>query len=133
VILYLDSSAVVKLIQSETESVALRRYLRRHPTDTRVSSALARVEVVRAVLDGGAAAITAARRLLGRLNLLELQATLLDEAATLDAGQVLRSLDAIHLASAKATGAELRAVVTYDARMAAAAASLRLPVVTPTA
>ncbi len=131
-ILYLDSSALVKLIQSEGDSAALRRYLRRHAQDTRVSSALARVEVVRAVLEGGATAISAARRLLDRLTIVELQRPVLEEAATL-AGSRLRSLDAIHLASAKATGAELRAMVTYDTRMAAAAAALGLMVAAPAA
>jgi predicted nucleic acid-binding protein len=60
--LYLDSSALVKLIQREVESSALRRYLRRHRDDRRVTSALARVEVVRAVAGGGPNAIAHARR-----------------------------------------------------------------------
>jgi hypothetical protein len=55
---------------------------------------------------------------------------LLEDAATLDRG-VLRSLDAIHLASARTLGDELQAVVTYDARMATAAERLGLQVDTP--
>ena len=66
--LYLDSSALVKLVQRETESDALRRFLRRHRADQLVTSALARVEVVRAVLIGGPAALAQARRQLSRLD-----------------------------------------------------------------
>ncbi len=58
--IYLDSSAIVKLAVREPESDALRRYLRtRHP---RVSSALARAEVMRALLDKGESARKAGRR-----------------------------------------------------------------------
>lgn len=121
----------MKLVQREAESAALARYLRRHRTDDRVTSALARVEVVRAVAAGGAAAIAKARRQLGRVNQLALDSSLLDRAATLSPGTVLRSLDAVHLASAQAIGADLRAVVTYDHRMASVATALGLPVQRP--
>src|ERR1700730_662110 len=60
--LYLDSSALVKLVRREAESSPLRRFLRRHQDDGRVTSALARVEVVRAVTGGGPAAVAHARR-----------------------------------------------------------------------
>lgn len=66
--IYLDSSAIVKLAVREPESDALRRYLRtRHP---RVSSALARAEVMRALLDKGESARKAGRRALAHLDLL---------------------------------------------------------------
>ena len=55
--LYLDSSAIVKLVKAEPESAALRRYLRRRRENGRVTSALAQVEVVRAVAGGGPAAM----------------------------------------------------------------------------
>jgi predicted nucleic acid-binding protein len=55
----------------------------------------------------------------------------LDRAATLAPGTLLRSLDAIHLATAQLLGAELRAVVTYDTRMAQAALSLGMSVASP--
>jgi predicted nucleic acid-binding protein len=129
--LYLDSSALVKLVKKEAESSSLRRYLRRFGEDTRVTSALARVEVVRAVAAGGPAASAHARRLLGRLDQTSIDRELLDEAATLAPAMVLRTLDAIHLASARAVGPDLRAVVTYDERMAAAARDLGLVVDAP--
>ena len=119
--LYLDSSALVKLVRRETESSPLRRFLRRHRDDGRVTSALASVEVVRAVWGGGPAAVAHARRQLARVDQINLDRQLLDEAAALGPGIVLRSLDAIHLASARAVGHDLQAVVTYDQRMHAAA------------
>ncbi|MBI2206820.1 MAG: type II toxin-antitoxin system VapC family toxin [Candidatus Rokubacteria bacterium] len=125
---YLDSSALVKLVVAEPESAALRRYLRDEPG--RASCALARVEVVRAVRGHGPAAMTRARRVLQRLNLVPLDEELLDGAAALDP-RVLRSLDAIHLAAAQLFGEELTAVVTYDERMAAAAAMIDLAVAAP--
>jgi predicted nucleic acid-binding protein len=129
--LYLDSSALVKLVRREAESSSLRRFLRRHRDDGRVTSGLARVEVVRAVAGGGAAAVAHARRQLGRVDQVNIDPELLDEAAALAPGTVLRSLDAIHLASARAIGSDLRAVVTYDERMQGAASALGLVVQAP--
>ncbi|MDQ3353832.1 MAG: type II toxin-antitoxin system VapC family toxin [Actinomycetota bacterium] len=129
--LYLDSSALVKLVQREAESASLRRYLRRHVDEQRVTSELARVEVVRAVALGGAQATARARRQLRRLHLVPLDRRLLDDAAVLTAPSRLRSLDAIHLASAQRLGPELRAVVTYDRQMAQCARSLGLVVEAP--
>ena len=125
---YLDSWALVKLIIAEPESPALRRYLRGEPE--RASCALARVEILRAVRAHGAKATTRARQVLRRIDLIQLDDDLLDDAATLDAG-VWRSLDAIHLAAARTLGDELTAVVTYDGRMAAAADVLGLVVTAP--
>lgn len=129
--LYLDTSALVKLVQLEAETEALRGYLRRHPADLRITSALARVELVRAVLPGGPEAVAHARRQLGRLHQVILDRTVLDQAATLVPGTRLRSLDAIHIATAQAVGADLRAVVTYDNRMQELATAVRLPVEAP--
>jgi len=129
--LYLDSSALVKLVQRESESDALRRFLRRHRADQLVTSALARVEVVRAVLIGGPSALAQARRQLSRLDQILLSPEVLDRAATLAPHVQLRSLDAIHLAAAHVIGADLRAVVTYDLRMADAAQDLGLVVNSP--
>jgi predicted nucleic acid-binding protein len=127
-VVYLDSSALVKLVVAERESAALRRYVRAEPR--RASCALARVEVLRAVRPHGATAMTRARRLLRRLDLVQLDDELLDSAAALDAA-VRRSLDAIHLAAALTLADELTAVVTYDDRMATAAGVLGLTVEAP--
>ena len=129
--IYLDSSALVKLVQREAESDRLRRFLRRHRSDHLVTSALARVEVVRAVFGGGPGAVEQARRQLSRLDQIVLSNDLLDSAATLAPAGQLRSLDAIHLAAAQVVGRDLRAIVTYDRRMADAAGALGLTVETP--
>jgi len=131
VTLYLDSSALVKLIQREAESSALRRFLRRHRDHRRITSALARVEVVRAVAGGGPSAIAHARRQLARVNQVALDRDLLDAAAALAPGMALRSLDAIHLACASSLGGELRTVVTYDQRMRTAGFALGMVIDSP--
>jgi len=129
--LYLDSSAIVKLVQREPESNALRRFLRRHRDDRRVTSALARVEVVRAISGGGPAAIAHAGRQLARVDEIAIDRDLLDTAATIAPGEQLRSLDAIHLASAQAVAPNLRAILTYDQRMAAAGDALGMTIEAP--
>jgi len=127
-VVYLDSSALVKLVVAEPESAALRRFLRTEPD--RASCALARVEVIRAVRLHGPAATARARQLLRRLDLVQLDDDLLDQAGALGGG-VFRSLDAIHLAAAETLGDELTTVVTYDDRMTAAAGRLGLDVTAP--
>jgi uncharacterized protein len=125
---YLDSSALVKLVVEEPESQALVTYLGDHPT--RTSSALARVEVTRAVRPQGSRAVARARQLLARIALLHLDDALLDAAAALE-GDQLRSLDAIHIASAQTVTRGLAALVTYDRRMAEAASGIGLTVTAP--
>lgn len=127
-VVYLDSSALVKLVVEEPESVALSDHLRDQPI--RASCALARVEVARAVAPHGEPATARCRRLLARIALLALDDALLDAAASLN-GSTLRSLDAIHLAAACAFGDELGEIVTYDVRMADAARGLGLAVTAP--
>jgi len=125
---YLDSSALVKLVVLEPESRALRAYLRGEPQ--RVSCGLARTEVLRAVRPVGPAAIAAARRLLQRIDLIRLDDALFDAAGMLEPVG-LRSLDAVHLAAAHLVAPVLRAIVTYDRRMAEGAGALGFAVVAP--
>ena len=125
---YLDSSAIVKLAVKEPESEALRRNLRRR--QPLVSSALARTEVLRALLPGGAPALSSGRRVLSGIDLIRLNDRVLNSAGTLEPIE-LRSLDAIHLAAAKRLGKDLGEIVTYDERMAAAAMSMGFKVSAP--
>lgn len=125
---YVDSSALVKLAVREPESAALRRYLaRRRPL---VSSALARTEVMRALLPLGPDVVRRGREVLARMDLLRINDRVLDGAGLL-APADLRSLDAIHLASAELLGSDLRAFVTYDERLADAAAGQGFRVIQP--
>jgi predicted nucleic acid-binding protein len=125
---YLDSSALVKLAVREPESDALRRYLRRRRP--LLSSALARTEVLRALLPGGEPAVAAGRRVLERVDLVRVNDRILNLAGSLLPVE-LRSLDAIHLATARRLGAELSEIVSYDERMVAAARAMGLKTVTP--
>ena len=127
--LYLDSSALLKLVIEEKESRALLRFLERGPAE-RVSCSLARTEVLRATRRHGAAALERARALLQTLQLVQLGDALLDSAGMLDPLK-MRSLDAIHLSAAALIAPELTALVTYDARMAEGAALLGFPVASP--
>jgi predicted nucleic acid-binding protein len=126
---YLDTSAVVKLLMRERETSALRRELRQWPR--RASSSLLRVEVMRAIKRAGLPRLSApARRHLAALSLIRMDDALLDRAGDLDPAS-LRSLDAIHLASALTLGTDLGVVVTYDERMLQAATALGLPTASP--
>jgi predicted nucleic acid-binding protein len=126
--IYVDSSALVKLAVREPESAALRRYLvRRRPL---VSSALARTEVTRALLPLGSEAVRRGRDVLARVEILRANDRILDAAGVMVPSD-LRSLEAIHLASAEALGSDLRGFVTYDERLANAAAGRGLRVVRP--
>jgi hypothetical protein len=127
--IYLDSTAIVKLVVREAESGALRRWLRTHAR--RATSVLARVEVLRAVRAHGDRAVARARKVLARIVQVSIDDQVLAGAADLDVPG-LRSLDAIHLATAKRLGSDLQLVVTYDERMAAAAASLGIKITAPT-
>lgn len=128
--IYLDTSALVKLVVAEAESAALQRYLAGYSEDTVFSAALARTELLRAVSGSGQQALTQARSLLESIDLVSLTRRLLDEAGTLGP-PLLRSLDAIHLVAAQRAEGTLRSIVTYDHRMAAAATELGLTTATP--
>src|SRR5438876_565127 len=125
---YIDSSAIVKLTVREAESTALRAHLRRRRPV--VSSALARTEVLRALLPFGETVMARGVAVLGSLELIRMSDRVLIAAGRLLPSE-LRSLDAIHLATAQQLGRDLRHVVTYDDRMAAAAQDLGLGVAAP--
>ena len=125
---YLDASALVKLVNEEPESGALRRYHRGHPDQ--VASALGRVEVIRAARRRGASLVDRALAVLDETDLLDVDESILRSAAMIG-DPTLRSLDAIHLASAQALAEDVEALVTYDDRLARAAAELGFAVASP--
>jgi predicted nucleic acid-binding protein len=125
---YVDTSAVVKTVVAERESRALLRWLAR--AGELVACELVRVEAVRAVRASDPAAVPRARQAVATLTLIRLDDALYDAAADLEPVS-LRSLDAVHLAAARSVGSDLAGVVTYDRRMAEAAAALELRVEAP--
>ncbi len=127
--LYLDSSAFVKLVVEETESAAVRSFLSTRGA-RRVSSALLRTESLLAARHLGPDALAVVREGLRRVDLIGIDDRILDAAGILEP-QVLRTLDAIHLATALAVGDDLEAIVTYDERMLDAARFMGLATATP--
>lgn len=124
---YLDSSALVKLVARETESAALDRVAR--GLASRASSELAVVEVKRRARQFGAAAEASARVVLGRTELRPVDRDTLNRAAELDP-LGLRSLDAIHLATALSLEG-LDVFISYDQRLNEAAVAAGLNVESP--
>jgi predicted nucleic acid-binding protein len=124
---YLDASAIVKLVVDEPGSVAMHRWF--IETERAITSRLGVIETMRA--STRRTSDEAHRdRVLGELDVVELDPTIARMAATLEPA-TLRTLDAIHLATAIALLPDLDAFVTYDDRLAEAAHALHLPVVRP--
>ena len=126
---YLDTSALVKLVVAEDETAALRAWLgaeERLP----VACDLSRAELMRAVRRAGPDRVVRAREVLDSIALLDLPTPLFEDAGRLDP-TMLRTLDAIHLAAALDLGDDLQAIVTYDDRLAEAARSNGVAVLSP--
>jgi len=117
-VLYIDTSALAKLILEEPEPPALQDYL--SGAGTVVSSAVALTELVRAACRVRSDLEGEARQLLEHVVLVNVDRRVLERAATLSPREI-RTLDAIHLATAQMLGDELEVIVTYDARMGQAA------------
>jgi len=129
--LYLDTSALIKLIRREAESDALADWLDAQTPVAWVSSTLIEVELPRALRRVDPALLVAVPAIVARVSRYEI-----DEVARAAAAAypdtALRSLDAIHLATGGAVfGATLTAFVTYDERLLAAAAAAGLPTAAP--
>ena len=129
-VFYIDSSAVVKLLLEETHSQQLTAFYDEHRSDAWVSSSLMRIEVARTVTRALPSAQAEVPALLAAFGYLAIDEEIV-EAAAREPDPDLRSLDAIHLASARVLGEQLAAVVTYDERLAAATTRVGLPVHTP--
>lgn len=129
--IYLDSSALVKLLFQEPESEALAQWLSARLDLPKLTSQVSVVEVVRVCRRLDAAVEAPARRLLAGLDLLPLSTTVVELATRVGIAS-LHSLDAIQLATALTIREDLEAVVAYDKRLFEAARSERLPVEAPT-
>lgn len=128
-LVYLDSSAIVKLVVREGETDALRAFLRGAEL---VSSEIADVEVPRAAYlrTGKSETVSRAEQVLGHLALVPLDDELRRSAARARPAE-LRSLDAIHLVSCLRLATQLDSVVCYDRRLATALRAGRLRVEAP--
>ena len=128
--IYLDSSALLKLVVAEDETEPLTSWLAERTGTAWVSSELATVEVVRAARRLDDTAVPAARILLERLDLVPLSGLVVRTAQDL-CPPTLRSLDALHLASAMLLREDLTAFVAYDAALAGSAGDAGLVIVSP--
>ena len=127
--IYLDRSAVVKLARQESETDALRTWLAENPRPL-ATSALARTEAARALIRTEPSALPVLGMVLALLHQKPVTDAVLDAAARLP-GAALRSLDAIHLATANELAPVLTWFVAYDKRLLDAAHRHGLPVVSP--
>jgi uncharacterized protein len=129
-VIYLDSSALLKLLFEEPESAALEEWISERAGTPVSTSELARVEAVRATRRLDPDALPAARALVGQLDLIRLTSAVIQDAA--EAGDpLLPTLDALHLASALSIRSYLSAFVAYDHRVLAAAAAAGLEPLRP--
>jgi uncharacterized protein len=126
--IYIDTSAVLKLVHPELESAALRAWLASHPGDL-VSSAVVRTEARRALLRSDQSALPSLPAILSVIAQIPVSEAILDSAAMFP-DPLLRSLDAIHLASAQSITA-VTMFLAYDKRLVDAARSVGLGVASP--
>jgi len=127
---YADTSAVIKLLVEETHSKAFAAFYDDHADAEWVSSALLRIEVIRAVARAVPALLPEARDLLTAFSYIAIDDEIVD-AAMSEPDRGLRSLDAIHLATARLLAPELDALVSYDDRLLRVANDAGLATVSP--
>lgn len=129
--LYLDTSVLVKLIHREPESDVLADWLDTQAPAAWVSSTLIEVELARALRRVDSSLLVQIPAMVSRVARYEIDETVRVTAAAYP-DPTLRSLDAIHLATAQAVfGSTLTAFVSYDERLLAAAAAAGLPTAAP--
>jgi uncharacterized protein len=127
--IYLDTSAALKLVVSEAETAGLERWIAERAGVPRVSSRLLRIEMLRAVARVAPNQVDRANAVLSAVTLLSIDDVA--PAAEVIGDKSPRSLDAIHLATAHEVRADLSAFVCYDKRLSDSARSLGLPVEAP--
>jgi uncharacterized protein len=129
-VIYVDTSALLKLVWNEEHSEAMHAFLQEKRDERAVSSVILRVETRRSVRQAAPDLVPRADLLLTRVGTIGLNSAVVESASRLpDPG--LRSLDAIHLATALVLGPEVSAFVCYDKRLLTAADAHRLPAIAP--
>ena len=126
---YVDTSTLAKLVMREPEGAALRRWLGRHDGSL-VSSDISRTELIRATRRVAPTHVRQARAVLDAVVLARVTPEICDSAGLLGPAE-LRSLDAIHVATALALGDELDGIVVYDSRFREAASSVGIETIAP--
>ena len=127
---YADTSAVIKLLAEQSHSRAFAAFYDAHAEAEWVSSALLRIEVTRAVTRARPGLLPEARDLLLAFSLIAIDDDIVAGAMN-EPDHGLRSLDAIHLATARVLSEDLDAIVSYDDRLLKAATAAGLPVASP--
>lgn len=127
---YVDTSAALKLLVRESDSDAFAAFYDQHADAEWTSSALLRIEIARAVTRVAPALLPDARDLLSAFTFIAIDDEVVD-SATYEPDRMLRSLDAIHLATARMLGTDLDGIVTYDDRLATAAIDADREVIQP--
>jgi len=127
--IYLDTSAALKLVVAEAETGRLELWMAERAGIPRVSSRLLRIEMLRAVTRAAPHQMSRANVVLSAIALLSIDDVA--PAAEVIGDKTLRSLDTIHLATAHEIRTDLSAFVCYDKRLQDSAHALGLPVEAP--
>ena len=142
--IYLDACALVKLVREENESSALRDFLDGQRNTEHITSELANAELMRTIRrvnhdDQGHPMISEAafeQQLQDASDVLDSVSQIaLDTEVVSQAGAIevpfVRTLDALHLATAAQLGEAVTGFVSYDKGLLSAAEQAGLPTVTP--
>jgi len=129
-LIYLDTSAFLKLVLDEPQSTALHDYLGDVDAPRFVSSTLLAVEARRGTLRASVARLPRVDLMLATITQLEISGPVVESASRFP-DPLLRSLDAIHLATALLIREELDVLLTYDERLSRAANMHGIPTTAP--
>ncbi len=132
-LIYLDASALVKLIRPEKESLALKAFLESQQSTHSpqlASSLVARAETLRAINRGDPSLLSKTHLVLQHVTFLAVTTRIIDQVG-LVSPPTLRTLDAIHLVTAREEVRGVRAFIAYDQRLLEAASRAGLPIVAP--
>ena len=132
--IYVDTCAAMKLARQEPHADDFFDWLQERPEEPLVSSVLIEIELNRAVRRIEPNALPRVPAILSNINMVELTPAIRAAAGTFP-DPLLRSLDAVHLATAQSvtasTGLQLMALVSYDKRLISAARAAGLAVAHP--
>lgn len=129
-VIYLDATALGRMIASSPETPPLLSYLRSEPSRAWFTCALARVDLLRLAAQTHPQAEERAREVLASCDLVAVTDRLIDAAAGLRPTPASTS-QALHLAAAVTAGSRLHALVTYDPELANAARQHHISVISP--